>query len=155
MIPDLTDVYNKNRIVTTAIVIVVPIVVIVVVVRTVFSGGDVILDDRTAARVADAPQQVAASIEAERQVIAKAALSLARDKAAAVLTMLDRASGASAAWQNEVHPLLTNERGKMLAANPDYVRAFDSINRQSRPTPTEIAASPDESSRSSRVRHRP
>ena len=76
----------------------------------------------------------------EQIALARVKLLAARDSGRVVLKTLDRCGQEVAAWQAEVVPLLSNERGRRIAAKPEWVTLFGALSNQHRPELWEVDA---------------
>jgi len=74
----------------------------------------------------------------EELATAKARQKEAMDAAQDTTELLDKCGSLIKAWEKDIVPLLTNEDGKFLAAQPDYVQAFNGYYNSERPTQREI-----------------
>jgi len=87
-------------------------------------------------------QDVMEAVEAERRAVARARLLELQHRADETTAYIDRLEQAIGRWSSEIEPLLANETGKFIAANPRLVDAFvkiyDDSNRASKQTPERL-----------------
>ena len=74
----------------------------------------------------------------EELATAKARQKEAMDVAQDTTELLDKCGSLITVWEKDIVPLLTNDDGKFLAAQPDYVQAFNGYYNSERPTQREI-----------------
>lgn len=84
--------------------------------------------------------QTAENIQNEQRALAKAKLQTIADKGRQVLGMVDALDKEIERWQAEVASLLTNERGRVLAANEMQVRTFENTYNGPRATQADAQA---------------
>lgn len=97
-----------------------------------------------AAERAKAEEQTArdktAAEQRERAAVARVQLMSARDSALDALRVIEACGQEYAAWQSDVAPLLSNDRGRKIACKPEWVALFAALHSQHRPNPTEPEA---------------
>lgn len=89
----------------------------------------------TSARTNDSPAEsaeMAAEDNTEERALARIRARSAKERAESVLAAITTLEEHIAAWNSEILPLATNERGRLLAANPKHVDAYSSFIRQKR-----------------------
>ncbi len=82
--------------------------------------------------------QLAENAKMERLALARASLLSLSQLGEEILQTLDQVQNELKRWEEEIEPLLTNDRGKRLAANPELVKAFNAIYAARKTSPAEL-----------------
>ncbi len=114
------NVEHKQMIIKYGLIGLAGVIAVALVVRAVIpSGGGTAAVDRT-------PEEQATFLDSQKEqwMLAETGRRSVKQRADQCLRSIDQFDAELAAWQERIEPLLTDENGRFLAANRDYVNAF-------------------------------